>query len=254
MVSSRPAGRPISIEKVHHSMPAADGHIPPVGIDRQKRRVRRRGPLNLDVEIGVEQKQPRVIAVAQQGDQRTVVADGTRRDPVRNPRERQRFPLSIQQVKLISLVPGENPTRLTREGEPFERRLGHHRPARLRLQLGRRFFTHPGHWPVRPALILLVAPQVAHATDRRLPWRERQDIAGSAVCRCKKGYWLYTWVLSRMNEITLHDRGRRSSPMVRLFVRGILRMHRNVLFVVLVYLLAGCGDGGGGKTRVYASQ
>ena len=177
-----PPGRPAeSIEKVHRSISAARGHVPPVGIDRQERRLGRRGPLDLDVEIGVEQKHPGVIAVAQQGDQRPFVADGTRRDPMGDPRERQRFALGGQQVKLVPLVPGEDPTRLAREREPLQRRIGDHRPARLGLQLGRCFFTHPGHWPVRPASIVLIAPQIAHATDPRLPWRERQDVTCEAV-------------------------------------------------------------------------
>ena len=85
-----PPGRPpIAVDKGHGAQPAADGHIASMRIDRQERRFAGRGPLDGHVKIRAEQHQPGIIALAQQCDQRPLIADRPRHDLMRYPGKRE---------------------------------------------------------------------------------------------------------------------------------------------------------------------
>ena len=134
----QPAGRPAEpVEKAHRTHAAADCQITSVGIDRQERGLGRSRAFDLDVEIGAQQDQAGIVPLAEQGDQRSFITDRPRRDPLRHTRERERLSLGTQQVKLVPLVPGEDPAPLSSQCKSLQRRLRDDRPGDFRFQSSR---------------------------------------------------------------------------------------------------------------------
>ena len=107
------------IEEVHCTDTAADGQVAAMRVDREERCLAGSGTLDFHLEISTQKDQAAVVSLAEQGDQRAFIADRPGRDVLGNPRERERFSLCTQQIKLVPLIPGEDPSGLGASAKPF---------------------------------------------------------------------------------------------------------------------------------------
>jgi len=76
-----------------------------MGVDRDRQRVGDRRPLVDQLEIAVEEPEPRPLP--EETDERTIVADGAGEDPAGRPGDRLELTPRVDPVELIGLVPGK---------------------------------------------------------------------------------------------------------------------------------------------------
>ena len=129
--SSRRAA--IAVEEMESRLPGPDRDVSAVRVDRHECRVGWGCSLLLDLEISIQQKQAGVLRLDEQSDQAAVIADRGRVDAIGHARERERLALSVQEIKLVPFIPGEDRSRLTGEGKPLQRRVSHDGPGRCRV-------------------------------------------------------------------------------------------------------------------------
>ncbi len=132
-------------EEMQRRLPGSDGEIAAVRVDCHERRIGGSCALLLDLEIGIQEKQAGLLGLDEQSDQASIVADRSRVDTVGHARERERLALDVQEIELVSVIPGKDRACLAGEGEPFEGGVGDDGPGGVGFQPSRRPAGGLGH-------------------------------------------------------------------------------------------------------------
>ena len=144
----------VAIDEVHGPKSIADRDITPVGIDCQERRLGS-GRRNVTSKSALSKSSPASSPSPSNAisEPSSLIAPAT---ILWERGKRQRFP-AHQQIKPVTLIPGENPARLTGEGHALEGGFGDDGPTRHGLQPARCSIIYLGHKVTCPLAMALVA-------------------------------------------------------------------------------------------------